>query len=143
MRWEPQVELVRLLETDWKWKAPGVQSGEQVECHCPAKRFFVSRCKLLHTGAFRFDESGAKRGAEGRRSHACLQNSGFVQCGQVRSFYVISKLADHGFAEIVITAKMQPEDCARPIDVASLESVEIDTPKLMEHLGQSVPRFNG
>ena len=139
----PQVDYLGVCEADWNRVGPGVQSGEQVERQCPAKRFFVSRCKLLHTCTFLFDESGAERGAEGRRSAACMKDSGFVQRGQIRSFYEISKPADRGFAEIVVTAKMEPEACACPIDAASLESVEINAAKLMEYLGRFLPRFNG
>ena len=143
LRRAPQVVRLGVCEADWNPVAPGVQSGEQVERQCPAKRFFVSRCKLLHTCAFLLDESGAERGAEGRRSAACMKHSGFVQRLQIRSLYEVSKSADHGFAEIVITAKMEPEACACPTNAASLESVEINPRKFMEHLGGSMPRFNG
>ncbi len=71
-----------------------------------------------------------------------MQDSGFVQRAQIRSFYEISKPADHDFAEIVFIAKMEPEASARLIDAASLESAEIDAAKLMEQLGWYLPRFN-
>ena len=122
---------------------PSVQSGEQVERQCPAKRFFVSRCKLLHTCTFLFDESGAECGAKGRRSAACMKDSGFVQRGQIRSFYEISKPADHGFAEIVVTAEMEPEDFACLTNATSLESVEINAAEFMERLGRFLPLING
>ena len=143
LRRAPQVDRLGVCEADWNPVGPGVQSGEQVERQCLAKRFFVSRCKLLHTCTFLFDESGAERGAKGRRSAACMKDRGFVQRGQIRSFYETSKPADRGFAEIVVTAKMKPEACACPIDAASLESVEINAAKLMEYLGRFLPRFNG
>ena len=82
LKW-PTSGCVKLTRSGWGLVC---SPGEQVERQCPAKRFFVSRCKLLHTCTFLFDESGAECGAKGRRSAACMKDSGFVQRGQIRSF---------------------------------------------------------